>query len=178
MLKSGKDHKDRGIWGISELCKCPIVAAMRFFWLATVACISMATVSMHGTAPTDITAHLGTYQGTLRNASGVLQLGGADATKSVVVLSASADSLRLDAMDKGGTLRRIGSWPMTRVTAAGESFTATGVQKGPLHLRRTLTWKRTAGIRVNAELTTANASQREDDYFGGSRVQLTLLKIR
>jgi hypothetical protein len=123
-----------------------------------------------------ITAHLGTYQGTLRNASGVLQLGGADATKSVVVLSASADSLRLDAMDKGGTLRRIGSWPMTRVTAAGESFT--GVQKGPLHLRRTLTWKRTAGIRVNAELTTANASQREDDYFGGSRVQLTLLKIR
>jgi hypothetical protein len=50
--------------------------------------------------------------------------------------------------------------------------------KGALHLRRTLTWKRTAGIRVNAELSTANASQREDDYFGGSRVQLTLLKIR
>jgi hypothetical protein len=178
MLKSGKDHKDRGIWGISELCKCPIVAAMRIFWLATVACVCMATVSTSGLTPTDITAHLGTYQGTLRNASGVLQLGGADATKSVVVLSASADSLRLDAMDKAGTMRRIGSWPMTRVSAAGESFTANGLPKGALHLRRTLTWKRTAGIRVNAELSTANASQREDDYFGGSRVQLTLLKIR
>jgi len=178
MLKSGKDHKDRGIWGISELCKCPIVAAMRIFWLATVACVCMATVSTSGLTPTDITAHLGTYQGKLRNASGVLQLGGADATKSVVVLSASADSLRLDAMDKAGTMRRIGSWPMTRVSAAGESFTATGLPKGALHLRRTLTWKRTAGIRVNAELSTAKASQREDDYFGGSRVQLTLLKIR
>jgi len=178
MLKSGKDHKDRGIWGISELCKCPIVAAMRIFWLATVACVCMATVSTSGLAPTDITAHLGTYQGTLRNASGVLQLGGADATKSVVVLSVSADSLRLDAMDKAGAMRRIGSWPMTRVTTAGESLTATGLPKGALHLRRTLTWKRTAGIRVNAELSTANASQREDDYFGGSRVQLTLLKIR
>jgi hypothetical protein len=37
MLKSGKDYKDRGIWGISELCKCPIVAAARIVELATLA---------------------------------------------------------------------------------------------------------------------------------------------
>lgn len=122
--------------------------------------------------------HLGTYQGTLRNAAGVLQLGGADATKSVVVLSVIADSLRLEAMDKTGSMKRVATWPLSRVTAQGDSFTASGVRKGALHLRRTITWKRSGGIRVNAELTTVNASQREDDYFGGSRVTLTLLKIR
>ena len=137
------------------------------------------TVAVGTTQPAQtIGSHLGTYQGTLRNAAGVLQLGGADATKSVVVLSVVADSLRLEAIDQTGSMRRIATWPLSRVKTQGDSLTASGGGRGALHLRRTLIWKRSGGIRVNAELTTAYASQREDDYFGGSRVTLTLVKIR
>ena len=178
MLKSGKDHKDRGNWGISELSAAPILAEMRISVLVTVALALFALTSAMPVRAQHVGAYLGTFQGTLRNASGVLQLGGADATKSVVQLSVSRDSLVLEAIDKTGTSRRLATWPMSRVTVAGDALKATGASKGALHLRRSLTWKLIGGIRVSAELTTAGASQREDDFFGGSRVLLTLLKIR
>lgn len=178
MLKSGKDYKDRGISRISEHYANPILACMRLQfagWLLVVGNILVGAMPIpSGTAD----PFLGTFQGTLRNASGVLQLGGSDATKSIVTLSASADSLVLEAIDKTGSNRRIAAWPMARVKVAGDVLTATGLSKGALHLRRSLSWKRSGGIRVSAELTTAGASQREDDYFGGGRVMLTLLKIR
>lgn len=148
--------------------KIILVSFLCAWWLASA--IAQATPS--------VASFIGTFQGTLRNASGVLQLGGADATKSIVKLSTSRDSLILEAIDKTGTLRRIATWPLSRVSVAGDALTATGVSKGALHLRRSLTWKLIGGIRVSAELTTAGASQREDDFFGGSRVMLTLLKIR
>lgn len=176
MLKSGKDHKDRGISGISELSEPPILAEMRLSVLVIVALLTLTSVMP--IQAQQVAPHLGTYQGTLRNASGVLQLGGADATKSVVKLSISGDSLVLEAIDKAGTLRRLATWPMSRVNVAGEVLTATGASTGAIHLRRSLTWKLSGGIRVSAELTTAGASQRDDDFFGGSRVMLTLLKIR
>ncbi len=176
MLKSGKDHKDRGISGISELSKPPILAEMRLSVLVTVVLLTLTSATP--IQAQQVAPHLGTFQGTLRNASGVLQLGGADASKSVVKLSFSGDSLVLEAIDKAGTLRRLASWPMSRVSVSGDALTATGVSRGALHLRRSLTWKLIGGIRVSAELTTAGASQREDDFFGGSRVMLTLLKIR
>lgn len=178
MLKSGKDHKDRGISGISEHYANPILVCMRLQfvgWLIAIGSILVGATPMSSGAANSF---LGTFQGTLRNASGVLQLGGADATKSVVTLKASADSLLLEAMDKTGSIRRIAAWPMARVKVAGDVLAATGFSKGALHLRRSLSWKRSGGIRVSAELTTSGASQREDDYFGGSRVMLTLLKIR
>lgn len=119
----------------------------------------------------------GVFKGSARNQSGVLQLGGT-ATNTVFQLQHTADSLHLRALTLSGTERTIASWPLSRVTISGESFTAKGLPKGPLHLRRTLTWTLSAGIRVSATIRTNAASQRSDDFFGGGEVTLTAVKVR
>ena len=119
----------------------------------------------------------GVFKGSARNQSGVLQLGGT-ATNTVFQLQHVADSLHLRALTLSGTERTIASWPLSRVTISGESFTAKGLTKGPLHLRRTLTWTLSAGIRVSATVRTNAASQQSDDFFGGGEVTLTAVKVR
>jgi hypothetical protein len=119
----------------------------------------------------------GVFKGSARNQSGVLQLGGT-ATNTVFQLQHVADSLHLRALTLSGTERTIASWPLSRVTISGDSFTAKGLPKGPLHLRRTLTWTLSAGIRVSATIRTNAASQKSDDFFGGGEVILTAVKVR
>jgi hypothetical protein len=119
----------------------------------------------------------GVFKGSARNQSGVLQLGGT-ATNTVFQLQHVADSLHLRASTLSGTERTIASWPLSRVTISGDSFTAKGLPKGPLHLRRTLTWTLSAGIRVSATIRTNAASQKSDDFFGGGEVILTAVKVR
>lgn len=119
----------------------------------------------------------GVFKGSARNQSGVLQLGGT-ATNTVFQLQHAADSLHLRAITMSGTERTIASWALSRITISGDSFTAKGLPKGPLHLRRSLTWTQSAGIRVSATITTNAASQQPDDFFGGGEVMLSLMKIR
>ncbi|MFN4984826.1 MAG: hypothetical protein ACK5GI_01605 [Ignavibacteria bacterium] len=128
-------------------------------------------------------AFTGVFKGTARNNGGVLQLGGAASSSTVFMLQRTGDSLHLRAVASGGTERTIGSWPVARVKTDKPSpteqvLTATGLPKGPLHLRRTLTWTQSAGIRVSATVRTNNASQTQDDFFGGGEVTLTLMKAR
>ena len=120
----------------------------------------------------------GVYKGTARNQGGVLQLGGASSSSSVFMLQRAGDSLHLRAVASGGAERTVGSWSVARVKTDKQVLTATGLPKGPLHLRRTLTWTQSAGIRVNATVRTSGASQTPDDFFGGSEVTLTLVKMR
>ncbi|MEY2720163.1 MAG: hypothetical protein RLZZ273_1529 [Bacteroidota bacterium] len=120
----------------------------------------------------------GVYKGTARNQGGVLQLGGASSSATVFMLARAGDSLHLRAVATGGTERTVGSWPVARVKTDNQTFTATGLTKGPLHLRRTLTWTQSAGIRVSASVRTNGASQAPDDFFGGGEVTLTLMKAR
>lgn len=119
----------------------------------------------------------GAFKGTARNQSGVLQLGGASAN-TIFQLQHIADSVRLSALSLNGSDRVIAAWPVSRVNVSGESLTATGLAKGPLRLRRTCTWTQTAGLRVQATIRTQGASQTSDDYFGGSEVAITAIKVR
>ncbi|MEN9282071.1 MAG: hypothetical protein RL594_1006 [Bacteroidota bacterium] len=123
-------------------------------------------------------SHLGTFRGTARNASGILQLGSDASATTVFELDNRNDSLALRAITKSGRRLTVAVWPMGRVSVRGSTLTAQGLRTGPLHQRRTLDWNVTAGIRVSATLTTNGASQKHDDFFGGGSVQLTLLKVR
>lgn len=140
------------------------------------------STSLAGT-PDCVRTHVGTFKGTARNAAGPLQLEGA-ATTTIFTLSVTADSLYLRALAAGGQERTIAAWPLTRVICAGEMLKANGATAtttattGPLHLRRTMMWNLKGGIRAEATVSTKGSSQPADDFFGGSEVQLTLLKVR
>lgn len=127
---------------------------------------------------TQLSTHEGVYRGTARNTAGTLQLGNTDAVKTVFRLDVAGDSLYLKANTRGASESVVGAWPTSRVSATETTFSAKGLSKGPLHLRRDLHWTISGGVRVSATITTRNPSQRPDDYFGGSSVSLTLLKIR
>lgn len=126
----------------------------------------------------DVTSHVGVYRGTARNAAGTLQLGNNSATTSVFQLETVKDSLYLKGNARGGTAIVLASWPLSRVESTKESIKAKGLSKGPLHHRRSLQWNISGGIRVSATIITNGASQPPDDFFGGSEVMLTLLKVR
>ena len=126
----------------------------------------------------DLRSLTGVFQGTARNASGVLQLGGQAATNTVFELMQSRDSLQLKAISRSGTNTTVASWHIKRVTVLGQTLNAKGLTRGPLHLRRSCTWTQLGGIRVQATITTNGASQRSDDFFGGGEVMLSLIKIR
>lgn len=127
---------------------------------------------------TAINPHLGTYRGTARNASGILQLGSDASATTVFELALRNDSLVLRAIAKSGSVSTVACWPMSRVQVSGATVTAKGLRTGPLHQRRSLHWNTTVGIRASATLTTMGATQKQDDFFGGGSVQLTLLKVR
>lgn len=129
-------------------------------------------------APASLQPHLGSYRGTLRNAAGIAQLGSADSVTTTVTLEQVRDSLFLRAIKRSGTQQTIGAWPASRVSFTSTTITAKGLQRGPLHLRRDMTWTLTAGIRANAELRLRGKATADDDYFGGRVVALTLLKVR
>lgn len=130
------------------------------------------------TASAAIDTHLGVYKGVARNASGPLQLGNGTAANTVFQLQTVRDSLFLRANARGGSSVTVAVWPLTRVSCTGESLSAKGLQKGSLHLRRSMRWSLSGGIRVSATLTTHGASQPADDFFGGSKVLLTMMKTR
>lgn len=127
---------------------------------------------------TAIDPHLGVYKGVARNASGPLQLGNTTAVTTIFQLQTSGDSLYLRANARGGNNVVVASWPLTRISYTGESLSAKGLPKGPLHLRRSMRWSLSGGIRVSATVTTHGASQTSDDFFGGSTVTLTLVKLQ
>lgn len=143
---------------------------MSFLLLLLLASVSLFSQSLN--------SFTGVYKGTARNQGGVLQLGGASSSSTVFMLARTGDSLHLRAVASGGVERTIGSWPVARVKTDKQTLTATGLFKGPLHLRRTLTWTQSAGIRVSASVRTSGASQTPDDFFGGGEVTLTLMKVR
>lgn len=128
--------------------------------------------------PASLQPHLGSYRGTLRNAAGIAQLGTADSVTTTVTLEQARDSLFLRAISRSGTQQTLGAWPRSRLSVTTTTITARGVQQGPLHLRRDLTWTLSAGIRVNADLKLRGKATTDDDYFGGMVVALTLLKVR
>lgn len=144
--------------------------------MSLIANLYLASITL--VASLAIDPHLGVYKGVARNASGPLQLGNSTAVTTIFQLQTTGDSLHLRANARGGNTVIVASWPLTRVSCTGESLSAKGLQKGPLHLRRSLQWSLSGGIRVSAMVTTHGASQPADDFFGGSKVQLTLIKTR
>ena len=128
--------------------------------------------------PASLQPHLGIYRGTLRNAAGIAQLGTAESITTTVTLEQRSDSLFLRAITRSGTQQTVGAWPSSRVSFTSTTITANGVQQGPLHLRRDMTWTLSAGIRVQVELKLRGKATADDAYFGGKVVGLTLLKVR
>jgi len=120
----------------------------------------------------------GAYQGTLRNVSGVGQMGSADAVTTTFSLQLRGDSLLLEGVSRSGSLVTLGAWPKNRIRVDGDVLTVKGIARGSLRHRRTMTWKASAGIKAQVEILTLGASASEDDYFGGKKMMLTLLKVR
>ena len=139
--------------------------------------VQLFVASLFVTASAAIDTHLGVYKGIARNASGPLQLGNSSAVNTIFQLQSSDDSLYLRANARGGSTVTVASWPLSRVAYTTESLSAKGLTKGPLHLRRSMQWSISGGIRVSATVTTHGASQTADDFLGGSKVMLTLVRI-
>ncbi|MBU3679768.1 MAG: hypothetical protein FGM32_09210 [Candidatus Kapabacteria bacterium] len=140
--------------------------------------IQLVVISLILTTSAAIDAHLGVYKGVARNASGPLQLGNTTAVTTIFQLQTIGDSLHLRANARGGSNVIVASWPLTRVSCTTESLNAKGLPKGPLHLRRSMQWSISGGIRVSATVTTHGASQTTDDFFGGAKVMLTLVRVK
>lgn len=126
----------------------------------------------------DASTFTGAYKGTIRNVSGVGQMGSADAVSSTFRLQLHGDSLLLEGVSRSGVFVTLGAWPKNRVQVNGDVLTAKGAVNGSLRHRRTMTWKVSAGIRAQAEIITLGSSSPVDDYFGGKKMMLTLVKVR